>query len=34
MSPFVIPIKSYFKLSDISHYVDMFAQLHEKHLAN
>lgn len=34
MSPFVMPVKSYLKLPDVSPCVDMFAQLHLKHLAD
>lgn len=34
MSPFMRPVKSYLKLPDVSPYVDMFALLHAKYLAD
>lgn len=34
MSSFMRSVKSYLKLPDVSPYVDMFAQLHAKHLAD
>lgn len=34
MSSFMVSVKSYLKLPDVSPYVDRFAQLHAKHLAN
>lgn len=34
VSPLMMPVKSYLKLPDVLSYVDMFALLHTKHLAD